>query len=773
MSGDTQISSGSYSRLLIGSVLNDLYKVDSLIGSGGLGEVFKGHAIDTGDEVAIKTIRPDLASDERVLALFRREASVLRSLNHEAIVRYFVFSAGKPNGVPYFAMEYVAGLHLHDLIRRGPLSVEQFQVLQRRLASGLQVAHEAGIIHRDISPDNIILPDGKFERAKIIDFGIARSNNAEGTLIGDSFAGKLKYTSPEQLGLFGARVTARSDIYSLGLVLAEAALGRSLEMGGDHVQLIEKRRRVPDLSGVDTRIRPLLERMLQPEPKDRFESMAEVAAWTPPAPRSRANSGPRRWIIPLLGAGALATSIAAGFVILPNVLEQGRELTRGTSREPSSVLATTPGPSTAPGAPVEADQGYRSPASTAELFETALLERLRALLPAFSSSALAARVTGYIQAREHKAQAISYTPFGTWRTTDRETREAAAEKALEGCQVYHGAPCALIATNDDLEVLPPGGSRPPRRDMPRALYLGQFDPERIPAAWAASRQPSNVLAYRSQPGPKAAAFHPWGRVFTVTGAEDQRVAEERALAACKDDPARKGADGPCYLYAVGDQVVLPRRATEPLTIAGASPDNLEDRLVAWFAAANPELSVLEQQRRAREYLNLTSHKAQAVVPGTRTTWYVYNRVSAAVAEEKDLEGCQAFAGQPCVLVAVDDNVLPLPANGSWARRDMRRTKYSGSFNLDQVPAVLDSVRRRPDVANYTTAPEPKAAAYHPWGRLFVATGARNLGEAEEQALRDCNADPERKGANGPCFVYARSNQVVLPDRRTQPSYGQP
>ena len=267
-------------------MLNDLYRVDSLIGSGGLGEVFKGHAVNSGEEVAIKTIRPDLASDERVLALFRREASVLRSLNHDAIVRYFVFSAGKPNGVPYFAMEYVAGLHLHDLMRRGPLSIEQFQVLQRRLASGLQVAHEAGIIHRDISPDNIILPDGKVERAKIIDFGIARSNNPEGTLIGDSFAGKLKYTSPEQLGLFGARVTGRSDIYSLGLVLAEAALGRSLEMGGDHVQLVEKRRRVPDLSGVDTRIRPLLERMLQPDPNARPESMAEVAAGFHRRPRA-------------------------------------------------------------------------------------------------------------------------------------------------------------------------------------------------------------------------------------------------------------------------------------------------------------------------------------------------------------------------------------------------------------------------------------------------------------------------------------------------------
>ena len=99
--------------------------------------------------------------------------------------------------------------------------------------------------------------------------------------------------------------------------------------------------------------------------------------------------------------------------------------------------------------------------NTAELFETALLERMTALLPTFSSSALAARASAYLQAREHKAQAISFAPSGTWRTTDRETREAAAEKVLEACQVFHGAPCALIATNNDLEAVPQGGA--PRR----------------------------------------------------------------------------------------------------------------------------------------------------------------------------------------------------------------------------------------------------------------------------------------------------------------------
>ena len=149
-------------------------------------------------------------------------------------------------------------------------------------------AHQRGIIHRDVSPENIIVPGGDVSRAKIIDFGIARSTLLhEGTVIGSGFAGKQNYVSPEQLGLFGGEVTAKSDIYSLGLVLVQALTGQPLDMGGSQFQIVEKRRRVPDLGMIDMRFRPLLERMLQPDPANRPESMEAVAAWplggVPPA----------------------------------------------------------------------------------------------------------------------------------------------------------------------------------------------------------------------------------------------------------------------------------------------------------------------------------------------------------------------------------------------------------------------------------------------------------------------------------------------------------
>jgi hypothetical protein len=117
-------------------------------------------------------------------------------------------------------------------------------------------------------------------RAKIIDFGIARSTQlGDKTIIGSGFAGKDNYVSPEQVGLYGDEVTAKSDIYSLGLLLFYALTGEKLNMGGSQFQLLEKRRRVPDLGGVDMRIRPLFEQMLQPDPANRPATMAEIANW--------------------------------------------------------------------------------------------------------------------------------------------------------------------------------------------------------------------------------------------------------------------------------------------------------------------------------------------------------------------------------------------------------------------------------------------------------------------------------------------------------------
>ena len=272
----------------VGTQLSGTYELDERIAAGGMGEVFRGHNIQTGDPVAIKIVLPEFARDAMILSLFRKEASILNHLSHAAIVRYHVFAIDQAIGRPYLAMEFVDGLSLVDMFPQGPMAPADARALLARLASGLAAAHEAGIIHRDLSPDNIILPGGKVGRAKIIDFGIARSATVGGeTLLGGVFAGKYNFVSPEQLGMFGAEVTEQSDIYSLGLVMAAALRGAPLDMSGSQVEVIEKRRVVPDLSAIDASLRPILEAMLQPDPRNRPRDMAELGELVAPAREPR------------------------------------------------------------------------------------------------------------------------------------------------------------------------------------------------------------------------------------------------------------------------------------------------------------------------------------------------------------------------------------------------------------------------------------------------------------------------------------------------------
>jgi serine/threonine-protein kinase len=321
-------SSAPTSRLGPGTELNGVFRVEDHIASGGMGEIYRGRAIETGDVVAIKVMRTDLADNAMALALFRKEASALHFIHHDAIVRYYIFSLDPGTGRHYLAMEFVDGRPLSEVLKAGALPFSDVCLLQERLAGGLDAAHRHGIIHRDLSPDNILVPGADIGRAKIIDFGIARSTRPDsGTIIGSGFAGKYNYVSPEQLGLFGGEVTAKSDIYSLGLLLAECLSGKPIDMGGSQLDVIEKRRVVPDLTHIDARFRPLVSQMLQPDPADRPESMAVVARGQPLVQaerimsqaqhRLRAGAGgrPRRRVVLALAALLMAGAAALAFYL--------------------------------------------------------------------------------------------------------------------------------------------------------------------------------------------------------------------------------------------------------------------------------------------------------------------------------------------------------------------------------------------------------------------------------------------------------------------------
>jgi serine/threonine protein kinase len=253
------------------SILGNTYVILELLARGGMGEVYLAKHVELGTEHAIKVILPRLAKDPKIVDAFREEARKLGRVHNDAIVRYEGFFRDE-HGLRYLVMEFVRGQSLEQVLRRKRLEPDEVLRLRDRLALGLAAAHEKDIVHRDVSPENIILPGGEVDRAKLIDFGIAKATDtSEATLVG----GKYSYMSPEQVGLFGGRVDLRSDIYSLGLVLASAAIGfgKKLDMGSSPIGIVAARERIPDLSAIPAALRSGIAAMLEPRPEDRPPSM--------------------------------------------------------------------------------------------------------------------------------------------------------------------------------------------------------------------------------------------------------------------------------------------------------------------------------------------------------------------------------------------------------------------------------------------------------------------------------------------------------------------
>ena len=287
---------GGGGSIAAGTLLcNGTYRVEERLGAGGMGEVYRGINTVTGSACAIKTIRPELVADEFLRGLFAREAEALKSIRDGAVVGYEgVFR--DEDGRLLIVMEYVDGPSLGARMRERPLSVDETTRLARRLARGLAAAHARGVHHRDLSPDNVLFPGGRLEEAVIIDFGIARREGGDGpTLFGagagrGGFAGKLAYASPEQIGAVDAPVDHRSDVYSLGLVLAAGARGRPLPMGEDVASATAARRQAPDLSSLPPALRGLLAPLLTPRPEDRLRNLE---GFPPPEVAAIAN----RWFV--------------------------------------------------------------------------------------------------------------------------------------------------------------------------------------------------------------------------------------------------------------------------------------------------------------------------------------------------------------------------------------------------------------------------------------------------------------------------------------------
>lgn len=261
-----------------GDLLNNTYRIEAVLGRGGTSDVYRARSEISGRLVALKVLKAEFSGNDDYLVLLNREEEI-RDVRHDAVVRYSE-NHRTQDGHVYLLMDYVDGPGMDKKLRQGPMSVDDLMVICRRVAEGLQAAHTRNIVHRDLSPDNIILRDGDPAQAVIIDFGIAKDTNpgAE-TIVGNEFAGKYAYAAPEQLG---GNTDARTDIYSLGALLLANFRGASPDIGKNPMEVVQKKALPLDTDGVPEPLKTLIDRMTDPDPESRFQSCAEVLEFINP-----------------------------------------------------------------------------------------------------------------------------------------------------------------------------------------------------------------------------------------------------------------------------------------------------------------------------------------------------------------------------------------------------------------------------------------------------------------------------------------------------------
>src|SRR3954447_6073446 len=204
-----------------GQILCDRYRIITLLGHGGMGEVYEAEDTVLGLTVALKAIRSE--ADQTAIRRFQREVVLSRHVSHSNVCRVYDFGHDENAGA-FYTMELLTGETLADVLKRGPLTVSEARPIILRVAEALQAAHEHGIIHRDLKPGNIfITTEG---RVVVTDFGLARSARgaAAGAETGPLVAGTPAYMSPEQLT--GNEPSAAVDLYALGVVMYEMTTGR-------------------------------------------------------------------------------------------------------------------------------------------------------------------------------------------------------------------------------------------------------------------------------------------------------------------------------------------------------------------------------------------------------------------------------------------------------------------------------------------------------------------------------------------------------------------
>lgn len=260
-----------------GQKINDRYEIVRVIGEGGMANVYLAMDTILNRKVAVKVLRGDLATDEKFVRRFQREALSASSLNHPNIVE--MYDVGEDDGNFYIVMEYVEGKNLKQLIkRRTKLSLPEVIDIMKQLTDGIAHAHDSFIIHRDIKPQNMLILDNGL--VKITDFGIAVALNSTQLTQTNSVMGSVHYLPPEQAAGKGA--TFKSDIYSLGILMYELVTGKLPFKGENAVEIALKQMKepIPSVRDEDESIPQSVENIIlkacAKNPKNRYENAREM-----------------------------------------------------------------------------------------------------------------------------------------------------------------------------------------------------------------------------------------------------------------------------------------------------------------------------------------------------------------------------------------------------------------------------------------------------------------------------------------------------------------
>ena len=742
------------------------YRIEGVLGQGAFGITYRAHDLQLERAVAVKEYLPALLATRRdgvtVLprstevaedfawgrARFLDEARTLARLARAPAVIQ-VHDYLEANGTAYVVMQLVEGETLASLCRRqGRLSQAAVERLVHPLLDGLQQIHAAGVLHRDIKPENIIVaPDGA---PTLIDFGASRVAIADRAQALTAVY-TPRYAAPEQMT--SGQQGPYTDIYALAATLHVCVSGKE-PLGATHrVMSGDAMPPARDIARGDYGHELLcaIDAGLLLQPDERPQT---IAAW-------REVFATGRWPhLPLADETVVQASGRAATTVKRAACRAARLPRKGLVLVGAVAAVALVG-----GALWWLGRDHLSKQSLESQLEAALARSVPATTPKLRKET----ATGFAQAPANRALAVARQGGKLRWTSDWPTREVAEE------------PCMLIAVND--AVLPAGADGSwPERDAPRMRYAGALTLERMPVVRAKELQRPEIANYAAAVGPKAMVLNAQGVLMVATGAATQRAAEEQALRACRSEAQRPRLEGTCFLYATENRVVLPLKATEPLAAAPPAPPaapppptqpppaeaTIRARLLDSFAKILASQPASARESQVAAYLSASQHKALAAHPPSGS-WRSNGWANAALAEERTLEGCQVRYGVPCLLMAVNDGLRATDVGAS--RRLMPRVEYDGMFDPQKIPAAQATLRQRADVAGYRAAPGAKAAAFHPWGRLFIVSGVQSPREAEERALAECNADPQRNNQDGPCYLYAAGDRVVLPRRATAPIAG--